>query len=142
MVLASAVPCLAEAPLALGDIQVATAEATVGKEKGNKYLRLSFTATPSAQIEEKMLIRVTATVYGGGQKLTDDGSSIGNKLEAIPVGQSKQITLPLFRTEGLSVTPEKISLSFRLTKLMAKEGTSLGEFCWNGTSAEPGACSE
>ena len=120
-------------------VEVKTAD--IGSYKGNKYLRVHFTATPNESIPPKMNVRIRGVVKAGGQTLTDEISSLGS-LDKLSVGQAKNNFSPLFMSKGLPATPESAELTFWLVKILDKRGTNLGTFCWNGSSVRPGPCRE
>ena len=132
-----------DAPVTIGGVGVEMKTSTVGSTKGHQYLRVKFTPTVNVKIEPKMTIRVKAKAKVGAEWKENEISALGVKLETIEPGQaSKEMSVPLFMTEGLASQPEKVTLNFVLVKSLEKDGTALGQFCWNGTAVEAGACAE
>jgi hypothetical protein len=130
----------AEAPISIGAVKVETKTSTVGRTKGNDYLRISFTATVNDRVAPRMYVRVKGKAKVGDAVKVDDFSATG-RLEDIQAGESKDLTALLFMQNGLGGSADQCELTFTLAKLMDKTGRTLGEFCWTGGArAKPGAC--
>jgi hypothetical protein len=134
-------PIAAADALTLSNVRVEVKTADIGSYKGNRYLRIHFTATPNESIPPKMNVRIRGVAKAGGQVLTDEISSLG-ALEKLPVGQAKNNFSPLFMSKGLPAVPESCELTFWLVRILEKRGSNLGTFCWNGNSVRPGPCRE
>ena len=120
-------------------VKVETKTSTVGKSKGNEYLRVSFDATVN-DAAPKTYIRVKGKATVEDKTLVDDIMASG-KLDAIEPGTTKAMSAPLFMQEGLGGSPSKCQLTFMVVKVLDKTGPTVAEYCWTGGSkAKPGAC--
>jgi len=140
--LVAALPALAQAKdaLSIDGVKVETKTVTVGKDKGNEYLRVSFTATANDSVPAKTYIRVKARATVDDRTKSDDIMALG-KLDALAPGQSKDMSAPLFMSEGLGGSATRAELTFMLVKIAEKTGPTLAEFCWSGGSkVKAGAC--
>ena len=141
----SAVPATGPLPMAtadavtIGNVRVEVKTADIGSYKGNKYLRVHFTATANESIPPKMYVRIRGVVKAGGQTLIDEINSYG-QLDKLTVGQPKANFSPLFMSKGLPASPESCEFTFFLVKILDKRGSNLGTFCWNGNSVKAGPC--
>jgi hypothetical protein len=140
--LVAALPALAQAKdaLSIDGVKVETKTVTTGKNKGNDYLRVSFTATANEGVSPKMYIRVKAKATVDDRTKSDDIMALG-KLDALAPGESKDMSAPLFMTEGLGGPASRAELTFMLVKIAEKSGPTLAEFCWSvGSKVKAGAC--
>jgi hypothetical protein len=142
VVLSALLPAAAVAKeaVSIGNVKVETRTSTVGHSKGNEYLRVSFAATPNEAIGPKMTILVRAKARLGDVTKVDDIRAMGSKLDELKSGESKDLTVPLFMTEGLGGRPESVELRFSLVKTLDKTGPTQAEFCWAGGKVVEGAC--
>ena len=125
--------------ITIGNVRVEVKTADIGSYKGNKYLRVHFTATPNESIAPKMNVRIRGVARVGSQTLSDEISSLA-QLEKLSVGQPKANFSPLFMSKGLPATPESCEFTFWLVKILDKRGSNLGTFCWDGNSVKAGPC--
>jgi hypothetical protein len=142
VVLAAALPgtALASDAVSITNVKVETKTSTVGRTKGNEYLRISFAATPNRAVPAKSTILVRGKAHLGDVTKVDDIRALGSKLEELASGETKDLTVPLFMTEGLGGRPETVELRFSLVKSLEKTGPTLADFCWTGTKVVEGAC--
>jgi hypothetical protein len=131
---------VAKEAVSIGNVKVESKTSTVGRSKGNEYLRVSFAATPNEAVGPKMTILVRAKAKVDGATKVDDIRALGSKLDELSAGQTKDLTVPLFMTEGLGGRPENVELRFSLVRSLDKTGPTLAEFCWTGAKAVEGAC--
>lgn len=139
--LVAAVPVVAQAKntLTIEGVKVETKTSTVGKSKGNAYLRVTFTTTVNESVPAKTYLRVKGKATVGDHTKVDDIMAMG-KLDALAAGASKDMSAPLFMEEGLGGAASRVELTFMHVKIAEKSGPTVATFCWDGSHAKPGAC--
>ncbi|WP_410971875.1 hypothetical protein, partial [Salmonella sp. SAL4445] len=88
-----------------------TKTSTVGKSKGNAYLRVTFTTTVNDAVPATTYLRVKGKATIGDHTKVDDIMALG-KLDGLAAGTSKDMSAPLFMEEGLGGTASKAELTF------------------------------
>jgi hypothetical protein len=123
----------------ISNVKVEIKEVTSGSYKGNKYLRIHYTATPNQSIAPKMRIKIRGVVKTSGGTFPDDITSLIG-IDTMAVGESKTHNSPLFMSKGLPGDPQTVELTFSLARILDKRGDYLSTFCWSGNSVRAGSC--
>ncbi|MFN7975781.1 MAG: hypothetical protein U0166_26140 [Acidobacteriota bacterium] len=126
--------------ISIDTVKVEPKTSSLGSDKGKQYLRIAFRAKVGEAVAPKMTIVVKGRAWVGDQVLVDDIRALGAKLEDIQAGDAKDITVPLFMSNGLGGRADKCELTFTLVKGFEKSGQRLATFCWDGSGSTAGNC--